>query len=148
MDFIWLGHRHGLSWEGIGPTTGEPGSANQNYFFSTKWLYYRQKYSSVSSAVRVTGLIRSSRWRSRMWRSWAGVVTRELQLWGRLDVLPNSLKQHWRWLTVEKLTINYLATALVDIPAVSMLVNQLLDIPHLSGGWSSLTKEKCSLTGM
>ncbi len=27
-----------------------------------------------------------------IWRSWAGVVTRGLQLWGWLDVLPNSLK--------------------------------------------------------
>uniref|UniRef100_A0A8C7MQT9 Fibroblast growth factor receptor n=1 Tax=Oncorhynchus kisutch TaxID=8019 RepID=A0A8C7MQT9_ONCKI len=52
--------------------------------------------------------------------SWAGVVTHGLQLRGRLDVLPNSLKRYWRWLMVEKLTLNYLATALVDIPAVSM----------------------------
>jgi hypothetical protein len=37
-----------------------------------------------------------------------------------MDVLPNSLKQHWRWLMVEKLTFNYLATALMDIPAFSM----------------------------
>jgi hypothetical protein len=27
-----------------------------------------------------------------------------------------------------------------------MLFNQLLDIPHLSGGWIILAKEKCSLT--
>ena len=29
-----------------------------------------------------------------------------------------------------------------------MLFNQLFDIPHLSGGWIILAKEKCSLTGM
>ena len=29
-----------------------------------------------------------------------------------------------------------------------MLFNQLLDMPHLSGGWIVLAKEKCSLTGM
>jgi hypothetical protein len=29
-----------------------------------------------------------------------------------------------------------------------MLFNQLLDMPHLSGEWIILTKEKCSLTGM
>ena len=29
-----------------------------------------------------------------------------------------------------------------------MLFNQLLDMPHLSGGWMTLVKEKCSLTGM
>jgi hypothetical protein len=88
-----------------------------------------------------------------------------------------------------KLTFNYLATALVDIPAVSMptarslkrsniygivlfdktahfkvafyctqhkvqlcsdhavlVSDQLLDIPHLSGRWIILAKEKCSLT--
>jgi hypothetical protein len=37
-------------------------------------------------------------------------------------VLPNSLKRHWRRLMVEILTLNYLATALVDIPTVSMLI--------------------------
>ena len=29
-----------------------------------------------------------------------------------------------------------------------MLFNQLLDMPHLSGGWIILAKKKCSLTGM
>ncbi len=38
----------------------------------------------------------------------------------RLDVLPNSLKCLWRRLMVENLTFNSRATALVDIPAVSM----------------------------
>ncbi len=47
----------------------------------------------VAATVRVTGLRRSWRWRCWMWRSWAGVVTRGLRLWGRLDVLPNSLKR-------------------------------------------------------
>ncbi len=32
----------------------------------------------------------SWRWRCWMWRSWAGVVTRGLRLWGRLDVLPDN----------------------------------------------------------
>jgi hypothetical protein len=31
---------------------------------------------------------------------------------------------------------------------MSMLFNQLLDTPHLSGGWITLAKSKCSLTGM
>ena len=42
-----------------------------------------------------------------------------LRLWGQLVVLPNSLKLCWRRLMVEKLTFHFLATALVDIPAVS-----------------------------
>ncbi len=39
----------------------------------------------VTVAVRVAGLRWSWRWRCWMWRSWAGVVTRGLWLWGRLD---------------------------------------------------------------
>ncbi len=58
--------------------------------------------------------------------SWAGVITRGLWLWGRLDVLPNSLKHLWRWLMVEKWTLNSRATALVDIPAVSMPITRSL----------------------
>ncbi len=60
----------------------------------------------AAAAVRVAGLRRSWRWRCWMWRSWAGVVTRGLRLWGRLDVLPNSLKRLWRRLMVEKWTFN------------------------------------------
>ena len=33
-----------------------------------------------------------SGWRSRIWRSWAGVFTRGLRLWGWFYILPNSLK--------------------------------------------------------
>ncbi len=68
----------------------------------------------VAAAVRVAGLRRSWRWRCWMWRSWAGVVTRGLRLWGRLDVLPNSLKRLWRQLTVEKWTFNSRATAFLQ----------------------------------
>jgi hypothetical protein len=53
--------------------------------FPPKGLYYGHKYS-VSSTVRVAGLRQSRRWRRQMWKSWAGVVTRGLQL----NVLPNS----------------------------------------------------------
>ncbi len=74
----------------------------------------------VTAAVRVAGLRRFWRWSCWMWRSWAGVVTRGLRLWGRLDVLPNSLKRLWRRLVVEKWTFNSRATVLVDILAVSM----------------------------
>ncbi len=80
----------------------------------------------VAAAVRVAGLRWSWRWRCWMWRSWAGVVTCGLRLWGRLDVLPNSLKRLWRRLMVEKWTFNSRATALVDIPAVSMPIARSL----------------------
>jgi hypothetical protein len=74
----------------------------------------------------VAGLRQSRRWKSWMWRSWAGVVTH----CERLDVLPSSLKWHWRQLMVEKITLGYLQTALVDIPAVSMPIACSL-ISHL-----------------
>ncbi len=45
--------------------------------------------------VAAAGLRRSWRWRCWMWWSWAGVVTHGLRLWGRLNVLPNSLKHLW-----------------------------------------------------
>ncbi len=87
----------------------------------------------VATAVRVAGLRRSWRWRCWMWKSWAGVVTSGLRLWGRLDVLPNSLKRLWRWLVVEKLTFNSRATALVDIPAVSMPIAHSLKTCDICG---------------
>jgi hypothetical protein len=86
-----------------------------------------------SSAVGVAGLRRFRRWRSRMWRSWAGVVTHGLRLWNCLGVLPNSQKQSWRWLMVEKWTLNNLATALMDIPAVSMPIARPLKTWDIRG---------------
>jgi hypothetical protein len=70
---------------------------------------------TVSSTVLVARLRPCRMWRSWMWRSWTGVVTRGLRLWGRLDVLPNSLKWRLRPLMVEKLTWHFLATDLVEI---------------------------------
>ncbi len=87
----------------------------------------------VAAAVRVAGFRRSWRWRCWMWRSWAGVITRGLRLWGRLDVLPNSLKRLWRQLMVEKWTFNSRATALVDIPAVSMPIERSLKTWDICG---------------
>ncbi len=71
----------------------------------------------------------SWRWRCWMWRSWSGVVTRGLWLWGQLDVLPNSLKR----LMVQKWTFNSWATALVDIPAVSMTIARSLKTCDICG---------------
>ncbi len=93
------------------------------------WLFK----PTVAAAVQVAGLRGSWRWRCWMWRSWAGVVTHGLQLWGRLDVLPNSLKCLWRWLMVEKLTFNSQATALVEIPAVSIPIACSLKTCDISG---------------
>jgi hypothetical protein len=51
---------------------------------------------------------------------------RGLRLWGRLDVLPNSLKWHWRRFMVEKWTFNCLASARMDTPPVSMSIASFL----------------------
>ncbi len=93
------------------------------------WLYK----PIVAAAVQVAGLRRSWRWRCCMWRFWAGVVIRSLRLWGRLDVLPNSLKRLWRWLMVETWTFNSRATALVDIPAVNMPITRSLKTCNICG---------------
>ena len=122
-----------LRMGGPGNRTHYPGVTSAMLY---QLSYRRTTFScanSVSSAVWVSGLRRSRRWRSRMWRSWAGVVTRGLRLWGRLDVLPNDLKWHWRRLMVEKLTFNSLATALVDIPAVSMPIARSLKTWDICG---------------
>ncbi len=87
----------------------------------------------VAAAVRVAGLRQSWRWRYWMWRSWAGVVTRGVRLWGRLDVLPNYLKCLWRRLMVDKLTFISRATALVNIPAVSMTTARSLKTCDICG---------------
>jgi hypothetical protein len=63
------GCSYGWSWEGIAPPTGEPDLANQNEFFPTKGLYYRQKYSSVSSTVWVAGL---RKWMDVEVQGWRG----------------------------------------------------------------------------
>ncbi len=54
--------------------------------------------------------------------TWSAVV----RTISRLDVLPNSLKRLWRWLMIEKCTFNSQATALVNIPAVSMPIARSL----------------------
>ncbi len=98
--------------------------------FVQKWFGYANR---LLQQLAVACLRRSWRWWCWMWRSWAGVVTRGLRLWGRLNVEPNSLKHLWRWLMVEKWTFNSRATALVDIPAVSMPIACSLKIYDICG---------------
>jgi hypothetical protein len=85
---------------------------------------------SMADEWQVAGLRWSRSWGSRMWRSFAGVVNNGLRLWGRLHVLPNSLKQCWRRLM---LTLNSLATTLVDNPAVSMPIARSLKTWDITG---------------
>ncbi len=86
------------------------------------WLYK----PIIAAVVRVTDLRWFWRWRCWTWRTWAGVVTHGLRLWGWLAVLPNSLKCLWKQLMVDKWTFNSQATALVDIPSLSMPIARSL----------------------
>jgi hypothetical protein len=97
------GWSHGWDWEDKGPPTGEPDPANQNEFFPKKAIYYRQNVSWISSVVLVAGLRRSHRWRSRMWRSWAVVVTRGVRLCGRLAKLSKTMlvAAYGRWMNIK-----------------------------------------------
>ncbi len=63
---------------------------------------------------------------------WCG-YTVVCDLWGWLDVLPNSLKLLWRWCMVEKWTLNSLATAQVDILTVSMPIARSLKTCDICG---------------
>lgn len=83
------------------------------------------------------------------WLRAAQAVTGALWLWGRVDVLPHSLKVLWRRLTSEKRTFN----SLMDIPAataddicgsdIKLDINQHLLKTHV--GWDGLfQQEKCS----
>jgi hypothetical protein len=64
--------------------------------------------NTVSSALQVVGIRWSHRWRSRMWRFWASVVTCGLRLWGRLYILPNSLKQCCRCHAIKIIQCDFL----------------------------------------
>ena len=101
-----------------------------------------------------------------MWRSWAGIVTR-----GPRFVKPVECTAKFSNMRLEAAygrEINQLhapsklepSAALCRVPRLRILewpfycpplivlFNQLLDMPHLSGGWIILAREKRSLTGM
>jgi hypothetical protein len=122
---------HGFHMTGQGrspwepsPPTGEPGPANQNQFFPTKGFIKRQKYSFH----QLSGWLVSDDLTGKE----AGCGGPGLA-WLHVDILPNSLKQSRRRLMVEKWTLNYLATALVDIPAVSVLIAHSLKTWDICG---------------
>ena len=78
------------------------------WHFVNKWFGCARP---VSSVVRVAGLRPSSRWKCRMRWSWAVEVTHGLRLWGRMDLLRNSLKRRLKGLMVENWTVYFCVTA-------------------------------------
>ena len=121
-----------------------PNSSEDDEHEDGFWKFVQKFFGCANktllSALRVAGLRWSRRGRSRMLRSWAGVVTCGLRLWGQLDILPNFLKRHWWQLLVEKLTFSFLVTALMGIPAVSIPILPQ-NLRHL---WHCVVWENCT----
>lgn len=69
--------------------------------------------------------------KARVFREAHKSVNSSLKWFGRLNVLPNSLRHLWTWLIVRAFTS--LATALVDIPAVSMPIACFLKTCDICG---------------
>ena len=64
--------------------------------------------------------------------------------------LPQNLKHLWHcvvWQTAH-FRVAFCCPCTRYTCVMIMLFNQLLDMPHLSGGWIIWSLEKCSLTGM
>jgi hypothetical protein len=105
-------------------------------FAHWRWLWRQTAVRSKPwwgrQACRWASLIQfvhwSCGWWSQMWRSWLAWL-HGLRLWGQLNVLSNSLKWYRR-LMVAQWTFNYLATALVDISAISMQIACFLNLWH------------------
>jgi hypothetical protein len=135
MDFTWLSR---------GAATGEPGKVNQNEFYPTKRFITDRNNPQFH---HLSGwLVSDDLAGEEAGCGGTGLVTCGLWLWGQLYVLPNSLKRHWRWLMVEKLTLNDLATALVDIPAACMQIACSLKTKDICGIvlWNKTTHFKVS----
>ena len=64
--------------------------------------------------------------------------------------LPQNLRQLWHCVVwqLHILEWSFIVPSTWCTCVMILLFNQLLDIPHLSGGWIILAKEKYSLTGM
>jgi hypothetical protein len=68
-----------------------------------------------------------------------------------VDIPPSKLETSVALCCVSKLHIlewPFIVLSTSCTCVMIMLFKQLLDMPHLSGGWIVLAKEKCSLTGM
>ena len=118
--------------EDIGPSNGEPGTANQSFSLQKALLQTEILLSFISCLGGWSQMIPQGKksdvevlgWRGYMWSA----VVRPI------DALPNSLKQRWRWLMVDTFTFNYLTTALVDMLAVSTPI-----------AWSLKTCDSCGI---
>ena len=120
-------HSHGWAWQGLCPSTGEPGRS--------KWVV-PYKRALLQTEIILNFIRCSFGWLfsdnpTGEEAACGGPGLAWLHVWGRLDIPLSSLKIHWMRLMVENLTKNYLATALVDIPAVSMPITHSFNLRHL-----------------
>ena len=63
-------------------------------------------------------------------------------------VLAQNLRYLWHCVVWQNRPFFYWPFIVPSTCVLIMLFNQLLDMPHLSGGWIILAKEKCSITVM
>jgi hypothetical protein len=155
------GHWHQWAWEGIGPPTWEPGPTNQNdiYPHNRALLYTEILFSSISCPGGWSQTIPQVKkvdvevlaWRGYTWSAAVEVLGRPGYTWsvdvevlGRpgytwsaavrpVGCMAKFSKMMFFSAVVEKLTLNYLATALVDIPAVIMSIAHSLKTIDIYG---------------
>ena len=115
------GRSHGWTWAGIGPPTWDTGPANQNEFFLTKG-------SLLQTEILLSFISCPGGWSPQVKKpdveflGWCGytrsAVVRPVGCTAKFSKTTE--------LMVETLTLNYLATALEDIAAVSMPIARSL----------------------
>ena len=103
-----------------------------------KWLckvagYWRQRYTLIQSIPNML-----NGWHQLWWTFQSAYQLRKLET--SLALCCETKLHILEWPFIVPRT-RYICVMI-------MLFNQLLDMPHLSGGWIILAKEKCSWTGM